>query len=91
MAKILLTAEQRKHIIGDVNQLQSRVTAAESTLQQLGYTYHGGEQWKPPLGTLKHLTAEQRKQIIDTVCGASDWTAADIIDVVEATILGNKK
>lgn len=24
--------------------------AAQATLQHLGYTYHGGEQWKPPLG-----------------------------------------
>ncbi|SFB20157.1 hypothetical protein [Azotobacter beijerinckii] len=24
--------------------------AARATLEQLGYTYHGGEQWKPPLG-----------------------------------------
>jgi hypothetical protein len=24
--------------------------AAQVTLQHLGYTYHGGEQWKPPLG-----------------------------------------
>ena len=25
--------------------------AALKTLQDLGYTYHGGEMWKPPLGT----------------------------------------
>lgn len=24
--------------------------AAQATLQHLGYTYHGGEKWKPPLG-----------------------------------------
>jgi hypothetical protein len=24
--------------------------AAINTLKHLGYTYHGGEQWKPPLG-----------------------------------------
>lgn len=25
--------------------------AALATLKHLGYTYHGGEQWKPPLGS----------------------------------------
>jgi hypothetical protein len=29
-----------------------RMEAAIRTLTYLGYTYHGGEQWKPPLGTL---------------------------------------
>ena len=24
--------------------------AAVKTLERLGYTYHGGEEWKPPLG-----------------------------------------
>jgi hypothetical protein len=27
-----------------------RHDAAEATLRHLGYTYEGGEQWKPPLG-----------------------------------------
>jgi len=27
--------------------------AAMATLERLGYTYHGGEEWKPPLGKLK--------------------------------------
>ena len=27
-------------------------SAAIKTLEFLGYTYHGGEQWKPPLGKL---------------------------------------
>lgn len=28
--------------------------AAVRTLQSLGYTYHGGEGWKPPLGPPPH-------------------------------------
>ena len=31
---------------GDLN----RLAAAELTLRGLGYTYHGGALWKPPLG-----------------------------------------
>ena len=27
--------------------------AAMATLERLGYTYHGGEAWKPPLGEVK--------------------------------------
>ena len=27
------------------------IMAAMNTLKALGYTYHGGETWKPPLGT----------------------------------------
>ena len=30
--------------------LRGRRAAAEATLNFLGYTYHGGELWKPPLG-----------------------------------------
>ena len=28
----------------------ARSTAAEDTLRRLGYTYHGGELWVPPIG-----------------------------------------
>ena len=28
----------------------SKNTAAIATLERMGYTYHGGELWKPPLG-----------------------------------------
>jgi hypothetical protein len=30
--------------------LKLEATAAINTLKFLGYTYHGGERWKPPLG-----------------------------------------
>jgi len=30
--------------------LRGRRAAAEATVTALGYTYHGGELWKPPLG-----------------------------------------
>lgn len=33
-------------------------TAAVRTLQLLGYTYHGGELWKPPLGGPRYPRAE---------------------------------
>ena len=29
-----------------------KVTSAERTLKNLGYTDHGGEYWKPPLGPI---------------------------------------
>jgi hypothetical protein len=29
---------------------RSELLAARRTLEQLGYTWHGGELWKPPLG-----------------------------------------
>ena len=29
---------------------QAEMDAAQSTLMRLGYTYHGGQLWKPPLG-----------------------------------------
>ena len=30
--------------------LRAELSAAQKTLEGLGYTYHGGELWKPPLG-----------------------------------------
>ena len=30
-----------------------KVSAAYRTLERLGYTFNGGEEWKPPLGKLK--------------------------------------
>lgn len=35
---------------GSVSAGAGEVTAAIKTLQSKGYTYHGGEQWKPPAG-----------------------------------------
>ena len=50
------TAEQMQAVIaaerekrGFIKDVQSAF-AAVATLKSLGYTYHGGEQWKPPLG-----------------------------------------
>lgn len=36
-------------MIDDKN-LEGKNEAAIKTLERLGYTYHGGEQWKPPVG-----------------------------------------
>ena len=36
--------------MNDMHPIPRALTAAIATLQRLGYTYHGGEQWKPPLG-----------------------------------------
>jgi hypothetical protein len=33
-----------------VMSLSAKITAAFSTLEHLGYTYHGGDLWKPPIG-----------------------------------------
>ncbi len=38
------------------------VDAAIRTLAYLGYTYHGGEQWKPPLGTAPRFDSPQPAQ-----------------------------
>ena len=32
-----------------------KVSAAYRTLERLGYTFNGGEEWKPPLGKLKEI------------------------------------
>lgn len=38
---------------------RTRERSAVKTLEALGYTYHGGEQWKPPLGKAPdYITAE---------------------------------
>lgn len=34
----------------EATELRNEVIAAVKTVQGLGYTFHGGEQWKPPLG-----------------------------------------
>ena len=33
-----------------INEIEARLQAATRTLEHLGYTYHGGELWKPPVG-----------------------------------------
>ncbi|MDR9847080.1 hypothetical protein [Herbaspirillum huttiense] len=45
--------------------------AAVATLKALGYTYHGGEQWKPPLGTRYHDT--DRLNLL-TDCIEGNWS-----------------
>lgn len=37
----------------------SPLVAARKTLERLGYTYHGGEQWKPPLGEIPLRLSEE--------------------------------
>ena len=41
------------HFVADVEAAQAQ--AALRTLEGLGYTYHGGDQWKPPLGPVPDL------------------------------------
>ena len=36
--------------MNDLKQPDAIFYAAALTLASLGYTYHGGEQWKPPVG-----------------------------------------
>ena len=45
-----LTERFNQNFIDDVQ----AALAAVSTLQGLGYTYNGGERWKPPLGKNKY-------------------------------------
>lgn len=51
----------------------NRMLAAERTLSQLGYTYEGGELWKPPLGKRERrpfdLEAAKRGEPIVALCG----------------------
>lgn len=35
--------------------------AAVRTLRHAGYTYHGGEMWKPPLGLSPHVVEAREK------------------------------
>ena len=51
-----------------------KADAACATLQRLGYTYHGGEQWKPPLGTPPDFT------LIDRLRAESDaWKSMALV------------
>ena len=51
--------------------------AAVKTLERLGYTYHGGVEWKPPLGKPKFIDYLRPPVCIEacnqkTVCGYCD-------------------
>ncbi len=50
-------------------------TAAVSTLEHLGYTYCGGEQWKPPLGQAPDfgLVNAQRARIAELEADRAEW------------------
>lgn len=42
--------------------------AAIKTLEQLGYTYHGGGQWKPPLGSPPdYIVAEKKPEPVSVL------------------------
>lgn len=55
-------------ILDDIS--EQEMAAAIRTLQGLGYTYHGGEQWKPPTGEKPDFAA------IDARRGAYERVAA---------------
>ena len=49
--------ESFSKICSDIQKtLNEELIAAIKTLDFLGYTYHGGEQWKPPLETPQQRT-----------------------------------
>lgn len=50
----------------------SSADAAIKTLQHLGYTYHGGELWKPPLG---NKTPDDTEARVQRVMAAADGYA----------------
>lgn len=39
----------------DIEKIINEAGAAVRTLKTLGYTYHGAEYWKPPLGDVKTI------------------------------------
>lgn len=49
-------------------ELIKSMQSARNTLIQIGYTYHGGQYWKPPLGQPPKFVADDRvKQICDNL------------------------
>lgn len=58
-----------KETAGDVlrEMVDRESHAAISTLENLGYTYHGGELWKPPLGECPEHICEEWPQVGDEV------------------------
>ena len=52
----------------EIKHAERKVVAAMSTLEQLGYTYHGGELWKPPIAeAIKEPKTKDWPQIGDEV------------------------
>lgn len=48
---------------------QDKHIAAARTLELLGYTYHGGELWKPPLGQPAVRTINPPSALHDPIVG----------------------
>lgn len=46
-------------------EITSRNASAVKTLEQMKYTYHGGEMWKPPIGKPPFFTGEYKFPAID--------------------------
>lgn len=63
--------------------------AAVKTLKHLGYTYHGGELWKPPLGKpaqRKSLTDEQIEQVFKKHAGYGGDDFISFARAIEAAL-----
>lgn len=55
---------------------ERKMSAAVNTLYNKGYTYEGGEQWKPPIGQApKWVTAPAPEYVF--VSGPSDYTICE--------------
>ncbi|MDX6914731.1 hypothetical protein R9X49_06375 [Pectobacterium carotovorum] len=46
----------------ELQEMVSRLLASESTLQRLNYTYNGGVEWKPPVGSQPNFSLLDAKQ-----------------------------
>lgn len=49
----------------------NQLRAAAATLEKLGYTYHGGELWKPPLGKPPHWVLQPYQRAVMTMVDAT--------------------
>ena len=66
------------HYLSTTPPQRTEQTSAERTLQHLGYTNHGGEYWKPPLGNLPQRTEIELVGMVKELFKDSAWNRLNV-------------
>ena len=90
---ITIPLPPKEHEEDSTKQLERKLSAAMSTLEQLGYTYHGGELWKPPIAeAIKEPEPKEWPQVGDEVLTTSKQPAVILaINSSEAWVRYSKR
>ena len=77
---ITIPLPPKEHEEDSMKQLERKLSAAMSTLEHLGYTYHGGELWKPPIAeAIKEPEPKEWPQVGDEVVWGVGGVVGEVV------------